>query len=195
MVDSGKRGDATLDPAPKQFIVTEAKLGSSLSAGTKNAPAYDQAARNVACIAHMLAVGGVSPDSLSRLGFYVLAPQQQIEAGVFGDLLSQQSIRAKVAQRIEPYEGVHDGWFQDSFLPILERIELRAIGWEQILEDLPPTEERAELERFYAQCLAFNPLRGVSAIRLGKGYLLPITQRYRFGSFASRKALMASRLT
>jgi len=164
MVDSGKRGDATLDPAPKQFIVTEAKLGSSLSAGTKNAPAYDQAARNVACMAHMLAVGGVSPDSLNRLGFYVLAPQQQIEAGVFGDLLSQQSIRAKVAQRIEPYEGVHDGWFQDSFLPLLERIELRAIGWEQILEDLPPTEERAELERFYAQCLAFNPLRGVGAV-------------------------------
>ncbi len=115
-------------------------------------------------MAHMLAVGGVSPDSLNRLGFYVLAPQQQIEAGVFGDLLSQQSIRAKVAQRIEPYEGVHDGWFQDSFLPLLERIELRAIGWEQVLEDLPPTEERAELERFYSQCLAFNPLRGVSAV-------------------------------
>ena len=163
-VQSGSRGDALLDSTPKQFVVTEAKLGSSLSAGTKNAPAYDQAARNVACMAHMLAVAGVSPVSLKRLAFYVLAPRKQIGAGVFGDLLSRQSIRAKVAQRVAAYGGVHDGWFQESFLPLLERIEVEAIAWEQVLADLPPTEERAELERFYAQCLAFNPLRGESAV-------------------------------
>ena len=32
-----------------QFIVTEAKMFSGLSAGTTRAPEYDQAARNVAC--------------------------------------------------------------------------------------------------------------------------------------------------
>lgn len=163
-VRSGSRGDAVLDSAPSQFIVTEAKLGSSLSAGTKNAPTYDQAARNVACMAHMLAVAGVEPASVSPLAFYVLAPRQQIESGVFGDLLSRQSIEAKVRQRVAAYGGVHDGWYQDSFLPLLERVEVAAIAWEQVFEGMPATNERADLERFYAQCLAFNPLRGESAV-------------------------------
>lgn len=161
-VQSGRRGDAVLDSSPTQFVVTEAKLGSSLSAGTKNAPQYDQAARNVACMAHMLSVVGVSPDAVSRLGFYVLAPRKQIESGVFGNLLSCQSIEAKVRERVSAYDGAHDTWFRDSFLPLLERIEITALSWEQILASLPATKERAELECFYAQCLKFNPLRGKS---------------------------------
>lgn len=163
-VQSGTRGDAVLDSVPKQFLVTEAKLGSALSAGTKNAATFDQAARNVACIAHMLAVAGVSPGSLKRVGFYVLAPRQQIESGVFGDLLSRQSIEGKVRQRVAAFGGAHDKWFQESFLPLLECIDLATLSWEQVLATLPPTDERAELERFYGQCLVFNPLRGESAV-------------------------------
>ena len=163
-VQSGTRGDAVLDSDPKQFLVTEAKLGSGLSAGTKNAAFYDQAARNVACIAHMLTIAGVTPGSMTRVGFYVLAPLQQIESGVFGSLLSRQSIEAKVRQRVAAYGGAHDKWFHESFLPLLERIDLAALSWEQVLAALPPTGERAELERFYAQCLAFNPLRGECAV-------------------------------
>ena len=79
-VDSGQRGDARLRPGVQQFIVTEAKLGSTLSRGTTNAPDFDQAARNVACIAHMLAATAVTPMQVQRLGFYVLAPRKQIES-------------------------------------------------------------------------------------------------------------------
>jgi hypothetical protein len=113
-------------------------------------------------MAHMLSVVGVSPNAVSRLGFYVLAPRKQIESGVFGDLLSRQSIEAKVRERVSAYGGAHDTWFRDSFLPLLERIEIAVLSWEQILASLPATQERAELERFYAQCLKFNPLRGKS---------------------------------
>jgi hypothetical protein len=162
-VQSGSRGDAVLDSDPGQFIVTEAKLGSSLSAGTKNAPSYDQAARNVACMAHMVASAGIRLSSLKRLGFFVLAPQQQIRSGVFGNLLSPQSIEAKVRARVASYEGAHDRWLDESFLPLLERIDIAALSWEEVLASLPATPERTELERFYAQCLAFNPLRGESA--------------------------------
>lgn len=81
-VDSGQRGDARLRADVQQFIVTEAKLGSKLSRGTKNAPDFDQAARNVACIAHMLSVIGVAPLKVRRLGFFVVAPLAQIESGV-----------------------------------------------------------------------------------------------------------------
>lgn len=75
----GERGEARLLPQPRQFVVAEAKLGSALSAGTKHAPEYDQAARNVACMAHMLE--GVDLTTIEHLGFYVIAPDHQIRAG------------------------------------------------------------------------------------------------------------------
>ena len=44
----------TLAPDARQLVVLEAKLYARLSAGVRNAPYYDQAARSVACIAETL---------------------------------------------------------------------------------------------------------------------------------------------
>lgn len=158
-VASGSRGDAVIQPNATQFIVAEAKLGSALSAGTKNAPTFDQAARNVACMAHMLGSAGVDPASLSRIGFCVLAPRVQIDGGVFSDLVTKPSIESKVRNRLLAYGGKHDGWFANVFLPTLERIELNVLSWESILDALPENEETSAMKAFYANCLRFNPLR------------------------------------
>jgi hypothetical protein len=163
-VASGERGDATLLPDAKQFVVIEAKLGSGLSAGTKNAPAYDQAARNVACVAYMLGAVGIDPSAVDRLAFYVLAPDAQIKSGVFADLVSKESIERKVQERVSSYEGAHDTWFQGTFLPTLARIELGLLSWENALDSLPKTTETELMAEFYAQCLRFNPLRAKSAV-------------------------------
>ena len=77
---SGK-GDLNLSPDAKQLIVIEAKMFSKLSRGVKNAKNFDQAARTVSCIAEILRIKEVSPDKISHLGFYVLAPSEQIEKG------------------------------------------------------------------------------------------------------------------
>jgi hypothetical protein len=154
------RGDAKLLPGAKQFVVTEAKLGSSLSAGTKNAKTYDQAARNVACMAHLLGEAGIAPRSLDRLAFFVIAPRSQIASGVFSKLIIKESIEAKVRQRIAPFGGTHDRWFEAVFVHALERIEVDVLSWESVLEGLPATSETDAIRRFYAECLRFNPLRG-----------------------------------
>jgi hypothetical protein len=57
-----------------QFVVIEAKMFSNLSRGTKNALEYDQAARNVACMAHTIAKSGIQVDDLKSVGFFVIAP-------------------------------------------------------------------------------------------------------------------------
>ncbi len=163
-VASGERGDAELLPSPAQFIVTEAKLGSALSAGTKNAPAYDQAARNVACIAHMLGSARVDPTSLKRLGFYVLAPEAQLNTGVFAELVTKASVEQKVRARIGAYDGKHDAWFNTTFLPTLEYIDLRILSWEGVLGALPDTPETRAIKAFYEKCLEFNPLRAKGAV-------------------------------
>ena len=64
-------------------------MSSKLSSGTKNASGYDQAARNVACMAETLRSAGNKPGQMKRLAFYVTAPQNQIENGVFGDLVTK----------------------------------------------------------------------------------------------------------
>ncbi len=163
----GERGDANLLPQPKQFVVTEAKLGSTLSAGTKNAPEYDQAARNVACMAHMLA--GVDLTKVERLGFYVIAPDCQIKAGVFGNLVSKESISRKVAVRAAQYGGQWDAWLAGTFEPVLERIDLSVLSWESILGVLPNDEEAAGIREFYSLCRRFNPGRVETARAAGRG--------------------------
>lgn len=158
-VASGKKGDAVLLSGAEQFIVIEAKIVSSLSAGTKHAPTYDQAARTVACMARMLEKANVNPGSLDQLAFYVLAPDAQIKAGIFADLVTHLSIKGKVQDRVRPYGGIHDAWFNDLFLPTLQRIVIGVLSWENILNALPETEETAALEDFYSNCLQFNPLK------------------------------------
>jgi hypothetical protein len=145
----------------KQLIVIEAKLASPLSAGTKHAPNYDQAARSVASIAYMLGARGVSP-ALESCAFYVLAPKEQIDAGAFRDLLTKASVRRKVQQRIGDREPpvVNQKWFEDIFLPVLERIAVELLAWESVLDKLPATDETESLRAFYRQCRKYNPLPG-----------------------------------
>lgn len=158
-ISPGLRGDASILPGVNQFIVTEAKLGSSLSKGTTNAPTYDQAARNVACIAHMLANSGVDPNSLDSLAFYVIAPEDKIKSGAFANLVTKESIEAKVRERIASYAGQHDKWFQETVIPMLDCIDLDVLSWEGILRELPDTAEVDVIRNFYSKCLEFNPLR------------------------------------
>ncbi len=162
-IASGVRGNAKLRAGAEQLIVIEAKLGSALSAGTKNAPDFDQAARNVACIAHMLTAAEIRPGMIRRLGFHVLAPRHQIDSGVFAELVTKPSVQHKVLARAQPYVGAHDAWYEQWFLPTVERIELGAMSWESVLDALPADEEPDRIRDFYAQCLRFNPLR------IGKG--------------------------
>lgn len=152
----GERGEARLLPQPKQFVVAEAKLASTLSSGTKNAPEYDQAARNVACMAHML--GGVADlTTIEHVGFYVIAPDRQIKAGVFGNLVTKESIRRKVAERVAKYQGQWDIWFSGTFEPVLKRIDLSILSWESILGALPNDQESVGIREFYSLCQRFNP--------------------------------------
>jgi hypothetical protein len=112
----------------------------------------------------MLGNSGVDPDFVDKLAFYVIAPQAQIASSVFGALVTRESIEAKVRQRIKSYDGVHDAWFDKKFAPVLKRIELGVLSWEEILSALPQNPDADGLRMFYEQCLKFNPVRGQAAV-------------------------------
>jgi hypothetical protein len=160
---SGK-GDIDLHPDAKQFVVVEAKIFSNLSKGIKNFKNYDQAARTTACIAETLSIRQRQIDDISRLGFYVVAPEKQLKfEPTFQTFLNKDSIRIKVQKRIKAYSESTDAeerdkWFKKWFLPTLENIDIQCIPWEEIIAYIKANDSyngNALLE-FYKKCLALN---------------------------------------
>ena len=145
------RGDLSLRLHATQFVVIEAKMSSGLSRGTKRAPDFDQASRNVACMAEVLHRASRAPDAMSSLAFFVTAPQSQIDAEIFGDLVSKESIRGKVRERVASYSGERDEWLHEWFEPALESVCVELLSWESLLVGAPEA-----LTEFYARCLKYN---------------------------------------
>jgi len=150
--------DLQLADGATHFVVLEAKLFSGLSSGVKYAAYFDQAARSVACIAEVLNRARRSPQSMSHLGFYVLAPRSQIEKGVFAELLSRDSIRQKVNRRVAAYEGAKAEWYSDWFEPTLQRVDIRSMSWEQVIGVVRQNGGACadSIGAFYERCIEFN---------------------------------------
>lgn len=158
VIGSKGKTDLELTPDASHFVVLEAKMYSELSKGVKNAKYYDQAARNVACTAEVLRRADRKPQSFSQLGFYVLAPEDQIKSRTFSRQLDKQSIKAKVDRRISAYDGKRDQWFKEWFKPTLESIDVRSLSWEAILDAIKERDSKTgdSLREYYSHCMTFN---------------------------------------
>lgn len=156
---SGSTAEVRLAADATQMTVTEAKLFAELSPGVSHACYFDQAARNVACLAEVLHRAGRHPDQFTSLGFLVLAPAEQINAGVFEKEMTKQSIRDKVSRRVSEYgDSGKDQWLLEWFLPILAKARIECISWESIIHHVNSLDPRfgADLSEFYNLCLQFN---------------------------------------
>lgn len=157
-----------------QFVVVEAKMFSNLSSGTKNAPGYNQAARNVACMAMAIADAGRTPDDFTSLGFFVTAPEKEKRRRGFSNLedsLEPDKIRDAVRQRICAYEklarkeavALRD-WEATFFLPLVRRLEergwLKVLTWESCIDAIADNDKQAgvEIRSFYERCLSFSSI-------------------------------------
>lgn len=154
----GGRGDVELAPNARQLSVIEAKMGSLLSAGTSHAPTYNQAARNVACIAHMVSRHGAS---LTKAEFTLIAPRQRINEGAFSSHLTAQSLSAVVRERCSGFDEDSVRWHDSHFVSFLRGCLVREVSWEETLDGIAAVDGEAakEFGGFYAQCLRYNPMR------------------------------------
>ena len=156
----GEQGKVDLSLAPKasQFVALEAKIGSPLAAGIKAAPTYDQAARTVACMAEVLRLANRPPPTMSSLGYYVLAPKEKIDAGLFEEALDPPAIRRKVeARAAEQSDGKRD-WLSDWFAPLMDSIRISALAWEAVIQRVADQDKRSAkaIAHFYESCLEFS---------------------------------------
>lgn len=162
----GEKGqaDLTLEPDADQFVVVEAKMFSALSKGTTHAPTYNQAARNVACMAELVRLSQRDspaprdPAEILDKAFFVLAPREQLEAGVFAEFMEKSSLERVVAARVALYDPPRTEWFETCFLPTLASMRVACLAWETVIADIkaadPPFGD--DLEIFYNRCLEFN---------------------------------------
>ncbi len=167
------RGDVRLTQAAKQLVVVEAKMSSGLSKGTRRALTYDQASRNVACIAETMA--GRAPESVV-LGFVIAAPEARIDEYGLRKVLTSEAIRGVVGSRVDQYLSHGDlhsaklTWLETQFIPVLNRIALNVLSWESIIDHIGSTDGAmaADMNDFYNRCLQFNqPRRSERAWPLG----------------------------
>ena len=156
----GKHGKADVELLPNgaHLVVCEAKIYSGLAGGVRNIITYDQAARNVACIVEMIRRAEISPEQMTRLGFYVLAPNAQIEAGKFATAMSKANIQQQIELRVQQYQGSKDEWFRDWFCSIFPKVDVQTIAWESLIAFIYAADPQygGELQDFYERCLVYN---------------------------------------
>lgn len=140
----------------KQLLILEAKLSSKLSAGTTRAPGYDQAARSVGCLAHIAGEAGLSPKEISSYGFYVIVPHKRVND--FAALTTKESVRKKVEDRVSDYGSEKLVWYDQTFLPHLEAMDVGIITWENLLLDMESVGAGREYRDFYMTCCEYANL-------------------------------------
>jgi hypothetical protein len=156
----GEPGTAglSLQGDARQLVVLEGKLFNRLSTGVKNAPYFDQAARSVACIAETLRRARRPPEAVDDLGFLLIAPEAQLDDGIFAWDTNVSAIGRKVRRRVEDYAGERDAWLHDWFEPTLGRIDVRCMSWEDVIDVIAFHEPESGqlIDSFYGKCLYFN---------------------------------------
>lgn len=165
--DTHKEG-FVLDTDATVFVVLEAKMYSPLSKGTSHAKSYNQAARNVACMAHCMQRANLEPHEDMQLQFNVIAPKDKIQAHGIADALKKKALLEMVEARLASYRGGKgkdkrkkkyclDEWHDKYFLPLMARTKFaRAIAWEKLLDEVADPDARERMWCFYRRCLWLN---------------------------------------
>lgn len=159
VIGAHREGDLSLAPEAQRILITEAKMFSKLSSGVKNASYFNQAARNVACIAEVICRAQIPPSSFETIGFFVIAPESQINDGVFSEHMASERIRSIVSRRVSEYqEPEKDKWLANWFIPTLDKIRIREISWEELVGLINQSDSAfgAQMDAFYGKCLEFN---------------------------------------
>jgi hypothetical protein len=130
-IGNGTKGELTLRPDVRHFVVIEAKMYSKLSAGVKKAIYFNEAAHNEACITEILKRAIRQAQEFKAFGFYVLS--SQINQGLFDEYLTKTSLCTVIERRVDEYGDKHGRWFSGWFLPTLDRLDIKAICWEDLI--------------------------------------------------------------
>ena len=152
-VDFVNRGDISIEGSDGIFGVIEAKMGSPLSAGTKNAPAYNQASRNLACIAYN------TKDTDHTIFFGVAAPEKTIKKHGIKSQVERDAMLDQIAKRFDMYDRNSEVYAnKDKVIKRAKKCKCFVLSYESWLEALVEHEAYPRLIEFKDQCYRFNSI-------------------------------------
>ena len=153
LVDFSNRGEIKINSDAKFFGIIEAKMGSNLSKGTKHATNYNQASRNLVCIAH-----NTKPDC--KTFFYVVAPELKIKKHKIEAQIELNVIKNQVNERFESHKSEVDIYsLKDTIIENIENCEIRAISYEDWISQFNNTSIKNELNIFYEKAKKWNKIK------------------------------------
>jgi hypothetical protein len=157
-IGASKKGDLCLNDDSNYFYITEAKMSSALSKGTKNAPTYNQAARNIACIAELLHNKKLNYKDFDKLGFYVIMPLNSKHFNETKNILCKSSIIDIINHRLKHFPHSKKlssiNWLRNNLVDFINYLDIALITWEEILSHISDK----DLNDFYDKTLYYNPL-------------------------------------
>lgn len=151
-------GKINVSPSATTFGIIEAKMRSPLSQGTTHAPNYNQASRNVACIAE-------NASEKCNTFFYVVAPKSQIfkvhKNGLSThDMVKSKIIVKQIAERFELHNTQNEPNNKES--EILSRgakCKIGTITYEEWIEAFTDKSVHESLSEFYLMCKKWNKIK------------------------------------
>jgi hypothetical protein len=127
-------------------------------------------------MAQALSSCGNNLDSWRSLGFYVLAPEKQIERGHFASALTTESILRGIRRRMLQYGSAlvddDDEWEERWVKPLVARMQIQTFAWETALEAIERNEKSfgEHLRRFYEMTLSFNRPTAIGEMAPGEPF-------------------------
>lgn len=151
-VDFSKRGEIDIQPEATLFGIIEAKMGSNLSQGTTHVKDYNQASRNLVCIA-----SNTIDKPKCNIFFYVVAPQMK---------LIEQNIKAQidlqfVKNQIENRFSLHTSESlilkeKSAILAKINNCDIQAISYETWISCIKDITAQKSLQEFYNKAKKWN---------------------------------------
>jgi hypothetical protein len=150
-IDYEKRGELTISDNAKIFGVIEAKMKSNLSKGTSNFTEYNQASRNVTCIAKTLLGNNC------KSYFIIVAPEAMIEKHKINEQINIDKIIDQVEKRFDIYDNSFKT--KESYSEIIEHIQsmtIISLSYEKWIDKFTNLQTKKKLENFYLSCKKWN---------------------------------------
>ena len=154
-IDFEKRGQINVKKNAKLFGILEAKMKSPLSKGTRHVPQYNQASRNIACIAY----NTIGKDT--KIFFGVVAPEITLTNHKIAEKLHPDNFKKEIRSRFAKHKekNLTEAESEEATLAKLESIRTFVLSYEDWIQAFEGKDCYNELSSFYGLCKKWNRIR------------------------------------
>jgi len=151
-VDFSKRGKIDIQPKAILFGIIEAKMRSNLSKNTTHVPEYNQASRNLVCIA-----SNTIDKPNCNIFFYVVAPQKKLKDHNIKAQIDLQVVKKQIENRFSIHTSESSILKEKSaILAKINNCDIQAISYETWISCIKDITAQKSLQEFYDKAKKWN---------------------------------------